>query len=130
MVILKHEGPAPQEGKYDSIVSVFVKVAMMRGSRHRSLSWVITHLWVLVTLLLQAASSVHGLPLHNRDTSKLCGANLRPSGVRNLCVNAGKIWHFDAEDDFKKMELDKEKFLPSNLQCGKSTRTRTLDLPE
>jgi hypothetical protein len=95
---------------------------MVRVRRPRSSSRVIAYFCVLAILFLQALHSAHALPLHPRDTSTICGANLRPSRLRDLCEKVGKIWHFDTEDDFKSMELDKAKFLPCNLQCGEKAR--------
>lgn len=84
---------------------------------HRSAKLLLAQLCGLLCLLVQVPPSVNALPLQLRGTSTLCGAKMRPSGIRTLCAQAGTIWHFNANRKFGEIGFD-EKTNKSGLQCG------------
>ena len=85
---------------------------------------VVAYFCALVILFLELSHSVQGLPLQAlqaRATSKICGVNLRPRGLRGLCEEGKSVWHFDSNGQFSKMTLDNQ-VLRGEVQCGKSSR--------
>ena len=106
----------PQQGQ-----ALSTNIALPCTQLPLSPAMTIALIYVLVTLLLQIAQSVNGLPLHARGRGMVCGVDMRPRDLRELCAGADSIWHFDVDRAFKKIKvagLDKEKYLPE-VQCGR-----------
>ena len=97
------------------------KIIMLRIIQQGSSRMTMTYFCALVILFLELSHSVHGLPVQARATSKICGANLRPRGLRGLCEQGKSVWHFDSNGKFTKMTLDKQT-KRGDVQCGKSSR--------
>ena len=100
------------------------RINMLPNLQHRSSRIIVAHFCALLILFLELSHSVNGLPLQAlqaRATSKICGASLRPRGLRGLCEEGKSVWHFDRNGDFSKMTLDNQ-VLRGEVQCGKCSR--------